>query len=116
MADYIPAGDSEFDVWENNFVAYATANAAALGLDPVVDIPPLAAAQGIWDTDHAANATAQAAAQSARQAKDGAREAFEGVIRPLVAVARIHSCRKKKLKNKIRPMAQRACMKKSPER
>ena len=85
MADYIPAGDSEFDVWENNFVAYATANAAALGLDPLVDIPPLAAAEGIWDTDLAANATAQAAAQSARQAKDAARAAFEAVIRPLVA-------------------------------
>ena len=85
MADYIPAGDAEFDVWENNFVAYATANAVALGLDPLVDIPPLATAETTWDADFAANASAQAAAESARQAKDAARAAFEGVIRPLVA-------------------------------
>lgn len=85
MADYIPAGDSEFDVWENNFVSYATANAAALGLDPLADLPPLTAAQATWDADFAANATAQAAAQSARQGKDAARAAFEAVIRPLVA-------------------------------
>jgi hypothetical protein len=85
MADYIPAGDRDFDAWENNFVAYATANAAALGLDPLVDIPPLTAAESTWDADFVALTTAQAAAQSARQAKDAARDAFEAVIRPLVA-------------------------------
>ncbi len=83
-ADYIPGADGAFDAWQINFVDYASANAAALGLDPLVDIPPLTAAQGVWATDHPANTAAQAAAQAARQAKDAARGAFEGVIRPLV--------------------------------
>lgn len=86
MADYIPAPDGDFDAWQTNFLAYATANAAALGLDPLVDIPPLTAAQGTWTTDYAANTAAQAAAEAARQAKDAARDAYVGVIRPLVQV------------------------------
>ena len=84
MPDYIPGADGEFDAWQDNFVTYASANAAALGLDPLVHIPPLTAAQGVWTTDHPANTAAQAAAQAARQAKDAARSAFEDVIRPLV--------------------------------
>ena len=86
MPDYIPSADGSFDAWQANFVTYASANAAALGLDPAVDIPPLAAAQGVWTTDYGANTAAQAAAQAARQAKVAARESFEGVIRPLVGV------------------------------
>ncbi len=58
----------------------------ALGLDPLGDIPLLTAAQGVWTTDYGANTAAQAAAQAARQTKEGARSAFEGVIRPLVGV------------------------------
>ncbi len=84
MADYIPAGDPAFDTWQDNFVTYVSANAMALGLDPLIDIPPLAAAQTTWATDYPANTAAQAAAQSARQAKDAARAAFETVVRPLV--------------------------------
>ena len=82
--DYIPHPDGEFDAWQKNFVTYATANAVALGLDPLVDIPPVTAAQGTWGTDFVANTTAQAAAKSAREAKDKARGDFEKVIRPLV--------------------------------
>ncbi len=74
-ADYIPGADGNFDAWQNNFLAYATANAAALGLDPLVDIPPLTAAQTSWTTDFAANPAAQTAAQAARQGKDAARGA-----------------------------------------
>ena len=83
-ADYIPGADGAFDAWQDNFITYATANAAALGLDPLVDIPPLVAAQTTWTTDRAANTAAQAAAEAARQAKDGSRGGLEGVIRPLV--------------------------------
>ena len=32
MADYIPAPDAEFNSWQVNFVTYANANLAALGL------------------------------------------------------------------------------------
>ena len=39
MPDYIPQADGAFDAWQANFVTSATANAAALGLDPVTDIP-----------------------------------------------------------------------------
>ena len=85
MADYIPQSDGLFQAWQSNFVAYAVANAAALGLDPLTDIPPLTDAQTVWDTDYPAHTTAQAAAQSARQAKDAARSSFEGVPRSLVA-------------------------------
>ncbi len=85
MADYIPAADGDFDAWQDNFITYATANAAALGLDPLIDIPPLTAAQGVWTTDRAANTAAQAAAESARQAKVAARGGLEGLVRPLVA-------------------------------
>lgn len=83
-SDYIPGADGSFDAWQDNFVTYVSANAVALGLDPAVDIPPLTAAQGDWQTDYPANIAAQQAAQSARQAKDAARGTFEGVIRPLV--------------------------------
>ncbi len=83
-ADYIPGADGAFDAWQINFITYASANAAALGLDPLIDIPPLIAAQGTWTTDLAGNTAAQAAAQAARQAKDAARGGLEGVIRPLV--------------------------------
>ncbi len=38
--DHFPRPDGEFDAWQANFVTCATANAAALGLDPLVDIPP----------------------------------------------------------------------------
>ncbi len=71
-----PRPDGDFDTWQANFVSYASANAAALGLDPLVDIPPLTAAQSTWTTDHAANTTAQVAAQAARQAKEAARGAL----------------------------------------
>ena len=85
MADYIPSSDGDFDAWQANFITYASANAAALGLDPLVDIPPLTAAQTTWTTDRAAHTAAQAAAEAARQAKDAGRGGLEGVIRPLVA-------------------------------
>ncbi len=83
-ADYIPGADGDFGAWQASFVTYASANAAALGLNPFADIPPLTAAQSTRMTDHAGNTAAQAATQSARQAKDAARDALEGVIRPLV--------------------------------
>ena len=37
MADYIPGPDSQFDAWQQNFITYANANLAGLGL--VADYP-----------------------------------------------------------------------------
>ncbi len=77
MPDYIPQSDGNFDAWQINFITYAAANAAALGLDPLLDIPPLTTAQATWTSDYPANTAAQAAALAARQAKDDSRSALE---------------------------------------
>lgn len=79
--DYIPRPDAEFDGWQANWVTYAVANDAALGLDPLTDIPAIQAAQTAWDTDYDSHLTAQAAAQAARQAKDTERETFVALLR-----------------------------------
>ena len=69
MAHYIPAADNDFDAWQDKFITYASANAAALGLDRLVDIPPLTAAQGTWTTDRATNTAAQAEAAVGRNCR-----------------------------------------------
>lgn len=83
MADYIPPPDAAFDTWQENFVTYANANLAALGL-VAGDMAPVTAAQTGWKTAYPAHIAAAATAQSARQTKDGARAAYLAVIRPLV--------------------------------
>ena len=81
MPDYIPRPDAEFDGWQQNWVTYAAANAAALGLDPLIDIPAIQAAQTAWDTDYDGHLTAAAAAQAARAAKDDERATFAALLR-----------------------------------
>ena len=83
MADYIPGPDASFQAWQSNFVAYASANAAALGLTPA-DLTPLTAAQSGWATAFPAHVSAANAAKAAKQTKDEARAAYVAVIRPLV--------------------------------
>jgi hypothetical protein len=83
MADYIPAADAEFDAWQTNFVDYATANMAELGLD-AADLTPIDTAQTEWATDYPAHVTAVANAESARAAKDGARAGYVTLVRALV--------------------------------
>lgn len=83
MADYIPGPDANFQAWQTNFVTYANANLAALGLT-AADMTPITAAQSGWATAFPAHVTAVAAAKAAKQAKDEARAAYVGAIRPLV--------------------------------
>jgi hypothetical protein len=83
MADYIPGPDAEFQAWQNNFVTYANANLAALGL-VAGDMTPVTAAQTTWSTAFPAHVTAVAAARAAKQAKDDSRRVYIAVIRPLV--------------------------------
>lgn len=83
MPDYIPGGDAEFSAWLDNFVTYANANLAAIGL-VAADLTPTTTAQSTWKTAYPAHITASAAALSARQAKDGARRGVEAAVRPLV--------------------------------
>ncbi len=83
MPDYIPGPDAEFDAWQQNFVAYANANLAALGL-VAGDMAPITAAQTTWTAAYPAHVSAQAAAESATAAKDGARVSYVFQLRLLV--------------------------------
>ena len=79
--DYVPGPDAEFDSWQQNWLTYAAANAAALGLDPLLEIPAIQAAQTAWDTDYDGHLTASAAAQAARAAKDAERVTYMTLLR-----------------------------------
>lgn len=83
MADYIPGPDGNFQAWQANFVTYANANLAALGL-VAADMTPVTAAQATWTTAFPAHVAAVNAAKAAKAAKDEARRAYVAVIRPLV--------------------------------
>lgn len=83
MADYIPGPDASFQAWQANFVTYANANLAALGL-VAGDMTPVTAAQTTWNTAFPAHVAAVNAAKAAKQTKDEARQAYVAVIRPLV--------------------------------
>ena len=79
--DYVPAPDAEFHGWQENWVTFAAANAAALGLDPLIDIPAIQAAQTAWNSDYDAHLSAQAVAQGVRQAKDAERVTYVALLR-----------------------------------
>jgi hypothetical protein len=83
MADYIPGPDGSFQAWQANFVTYANANLAALGL-VAADMTPITTAQTNWNSAFPAHVAAVNAAKAAKQAKDEARAAYVGAIRPLV--------------------------------
>ena len=90
MADYIPGSDTGFQAWVDNFVSYAIAHSADLGIGPP-DLGPITAGRTDFDTKMSANVTAQQAAQSARQAKDDSRDALESLIRTLVSRLQVSS-------------------------
>jgi hypothetical protein len=83
MADYIPGPDANFQAWQSNFVTYANANLAALGLT-AADMTPITTAQTGWATAFPAHVAAVNAAKAAKQTKDEARAAYVAAIRPLV--------------------------------
>jgi hypothetical protein len=83
MADYIPGPDASFQVWQTQFVTYANANLAALGLT-APDMAPITAGQTGWNTAFPAHVAAVNAAKLAKQNKDEARAAYVAAIRPLV--------------------------------
>ncbi len=68
--DYIPRGDEAFNAWQANFVTYASANLANLGL-VIADLTPSFSAQAAWTPSLTAHVAAQANAQAARATKDG---------------------------------------------
>ena len=83
MADYIPGGDAAFNAWLDNFVTYATANLANLGL-VAGDLTPVTTAQTAWATALSAHVTAQQTAKSATQQKNTDRVAIVSLVRALV--------------------------------
>jgi len=83
MADYIPGPDASFQAWQSNFVTYANANLAALGL-VAADMVPITAGQTAWATAFPAHIVAVNAAKAAKQTKDESRAAYVAAIRPLV--------------------------------
>lgn len=82
MPDYIPRNDSEFNTWQNNYIANLQTNLEALGFTPDT-IRPLLEASDAWQTDFEAHTNAQTAAQAASQQKDGSRDALKSLIREL---------------------------------
>jgi hypothetical protein len=83
MADYLPGPDADYQAWVTNFVTYANANLAALGL-VAADMTPVTTNQTTFNTNFAAHIAAKAAAQAAKQAKDEGRSGLTAAIRPLV--------------------------------
>jgi len=85
MADYIPSSDADFDVWATNFVDNVVANAAALGLTPA-QVTSLQGGQADWSGKYPASNAAQAAMNSAVQAKNDSRSGYEDLIRSLAKI------------------------------
>lgn len=83
MADYLPGPDADYQAWVTNFVTYANANLAALGL-AASDMASVTTNQTLFNTGFAAHIAAKAAAQAAKQSKDDARSGLNAAIRPLV--------------------------------
>jgi hypothetical protein len=85
MADYIPSSDADFDAWTTNFVENVVANAAALGISPA-QVTSLQGGQADWSVKFPASNAAQAAVNSAVQAKNDSRDGFEELIRELANI------------------------------
>lgn len=85
MADYIPRTDAVFQTWQDNFKAYAVANAVALGLSPA-DVIELTTKAGTWTASWTGLLLAKASAETAVADKNDARDDYTVTIRKLVAV------------------------------
>jgi hypothetical protein len=83
MADYLPGPDADYQAWVFNFVTYANANLAALGL-VAADMTPITSGQTAFNAGFSAHVAAVAAAKAAKQTKDENRAALTAAIRPLV--------------------------------
>ena len=81
--DYIPPADADFNPWQSQCVDYITTNKTALGVTTGA-LAPITAARADWDTAYPAHVVADAAAQAATQTKKDARAAYEAALRPLI--------------------------------
>jgi hypothetical protein len=89
MFSGIPPADSLFDEMFSNFMTYATANLANLGINPLsAEWTNLVTAKTDWDAKYAAHIAAQNAAAAAREGKDVSRANAEGLLRALIKILR----------------------------
>jgi hypothetical protein len=89
MSDYLPRTDADFSDWLHNFVTYANANLADLGL-VADDLTPTQTGSTDFDTAMSANDAMQAQAQGTRATKDEKRSTAEDRARALVAQIQTH--------------------------
>lgn len=87
MSDFIPSGDADFNLWQDNLLNFlsAPANRTRLQLSEA-DLSVVSAPQGAWERDYPAHLEAQRAALVASNAKNSARAALEEALRPFIAV------------------------------
>jgi len=83
MADYIPAGDAAFNLWQGNLVRFTEPQLVAWGI-PSSDFTALKTAQGVW-----IEGFGQAKIKTNRdggevQAKNDARGLYEQSLRTFV--------------------------------
>lgn len=85
MPDYIPSNDSEFNLWQQGLMDYATtpANKTRMNI-PDAQILPVTTEQTVWDAKYPAHTQAQTAANAAATAKDDSRTDYVGALRTFV--------------------------------
>ena len=85
MPDYIPTSDADFNAWQQNFVDYVAANAAALHITPA-QVTSLQGQQADWEVKYPTSTAKQAEANSAVQGKNDCRSLYQDFIRSLVNI------------------------------
>ncbi len=80
MADYVPDEINEFDDWQNNWVTYATANAAVLLLD-AAKLAAINAAKTRWRTARDNRLALETPLRAATQEQTSAQGAYEAILR-----------------------------------
>ena len=83
MADYLPAGDAEFNSWQGNLVSFTESQLASWGI-PASDFTKLKTAQEVWTEGYS-----QAKVKTNRnagdvQAKNDARKLYQQLLRIFV--------------------------------
>jgi len=81
--EYLPLADQDLRAWLANFVTYAAANTAGLGI-VAGDVTPISTAQTDFDAKLDAHITALAAARASTQAKGLSTRTVKTAIRALV--------------------------------
>ncbi|MBN1518178.1 hypothetical protein JXA32_16570 [Candidatus Sumerlaeota bacterium] len=80
MADYIPAADAEFNLWQGQFNTFIQTNGATLGFDEA-ELLALQNGSQTWDAAYDSHLAAQTAARAATEGKDNSREGYEPLLR-----------------------------------